>query len=60
MDPKKPWQSKQNWLALIVSIVSFIPGGPEFVAAHPQASMLAGAVVAIILRAVTKQPLSLD
>lgn len=47
---KKPWQSKTHWTALIIAIVSFIPGVSEYVSAHPQVSILVQVLVMVVLR----------
>jgi len=44
---KKPWQSKTNWVALLVAVLGFVPGVGEFIAARPEvASVIVGLLMA--------------
>lgn len=57
---KKPWQSKTHWVNLIIAIsVLLIPGADDYVKEHPDISIVAGAVVNIVLRYFTKEAITL-
>ena len=60
MDPKKPWYSKTVWVNLVMALVAFVPGAEDWVAHNPQAAVVVGVVVNLFLRAITKQPVSLQ
>ena len=47
---KKPWQSKTHWTALLMAIVSFVPGVDEFISQHPQTTVFIQTAVMILLR----------
>lgn len=52
--PKKPWQSRTNWAALIVAASAFVPAVHDWVVANPEMySMLLGGLFAG-LRFITK------
>ena len=54
VEPKKPWQSKTLWMALIVAIVPFFPAAQEFVKANPEmVGLILGGVFGL-LRFITK------
>lgn len=60
MDTKPIWQSKTVWLNAIALALSVVwPSGAAMVQSNPEASMLVVTVLNVILRLVTKQPVSL-
>lgn len=60
MENKKPWQSKTNWMALIVAGAAFIPQVQAFIVGNPEMyGMIVGGVFAV-LRAVSKGKISIE
>ena len=64
---KKPWQSKTIFINGVLGLVSFAAmfferasSVSEFIAAHPSEIGMGWAILNIILRAVTKERLSLS
>lgn len=57
---KKPWESKTVWMSLIAAAIPFIPGGQEYVSAHPMIVMEALGVVFGLLRMISKGSISID
>lgn len=55
METKKPWQSKTNWIALIVAISSFYPPLTQLISSNPEtfASVVSG--IFLFLRLITKE-----
>lgn len=51
---KKPWQSKTNWVALIVAVSAFIPNIQKLIVENPEAFSMAIGGVFALLRQVTK------
>lgn len=51
---KKPWQSKTNWIALIIAIAAFFPQVQAAIAANPDMFAMAMSGVFIGLRLITK------
>lgn len=56
----KPWLSKTYYAALVVALAGFIPGAPDWLAAHPQATGLALGALFAGLRTVTKGKISIQ
>lgn len=56
---KKPWLSKTVWLNVLALVGQFIPGVGEWSAAHPDIILSGFAIANIILRALTKDKLSI-
>ena len=54
MEVKKPWQSKTNWVALLVAVSAFVPSVSEWIGQNPTAfaEIIAGSMM--ILRMVSK------
>jgi len=60
MESKKPWQSKTNWMAVIVALVAFIPGVGEYVGKNVEVvGLLLGALFAG-LRMISKGKISIE
>lgn len=57
---KKPWESKTIWLNLLGVVGQFIPSVAEWTSTHADIVLAAFAVVNIILRAVTKDKISIQ
>lgn len=56
---KKPWQSKTNWLSLIVALAAFIPPVQVWISENPEmfAQVMAGIFFA--LRMITKDKIAI-
>jgi hypothetical protein len=59
MESKKPWQSKTNWVALIVALSAFVPSVGEMIAKNPEAFSMAVGAVFGFLRVITKEKISI-
>lgn len=54
---KKPWQSKTLWFNFAKALVVLaIPGADEYLLAHPEVFIAADAIISILLRLLTKEP----
>jgi len=56
---KKPWESKQLWVSLIVAVAGFIPPAREWIAGNPEAFSAALGLVFTGLRLVTDSKVSI-
>ncbi len=55
----KPYESKTVWMNLLAAIAVFLPGVDTFIANHPEQVMLGFTIINLILRALTKDKISL-
>lgn len=61
MTEKKPWQSKTLWINLAVAVSAlFVPGGTDWISAHPVEITVGFSVLNIVLRLVTKDKISIE
>lgn len=54
METKRPWQSKSNWVGLLLAIAPFFPQVKEFTSANPDLTLQIVGGIMILLRQVTK------
>ena len=57
---KKPWLSKTIITNALLAVLAFVPGGKEYVAAHPDMVMMGWAAVNIVLRLITKGKITIE
>lgn len=60
VEVKKPWQSKTNWVALIMAIGGFFPSVWVYVEENPDMFMKAVGVIFFVLRYATKGKVSIS
>jgi len=60
VDTKAPWQSKTNWVALVVASSAFFPEVQSFIAANPETFAVGLSVVFAILRQVSQSKISIS
>ncbi len=60
MESKKPWQSKTNYVALVIAIAAFFPQVQLFIAANPEAFASGVSVVFMILRQISSGKISIS
>jgi hypothetical protein len=59
MESKKPWQSKTNWVALLVAAAAFFPPVSDFISANPEAfSAIVGGIF-LVLRQISGDKISI-
>lgn len=58
-ESKKPWESKTNWVALIVAVSAFFPPVQAWIAANPDvfAQVIGG--IFFVLRMITKDKVAI-
>jgi len=54
MESKKPWQSKTNWVALLIAVASFFPQVQALIISNPEGFGVLISGVFTALRFVTK------
>lgn len=59
IESKKPWQSKTNWVALLIAASSFFPLIGSWVQSNPDSFMQIVAGLFMVLRYVTKGKISI-
>ena len=59
MEAKKPWQSKTNWIALILAVAAFFPQVQGVISANPEvfAQVISGVMIA--LRFISKDKIAI-
>lgn len=58
-ETKQPWLSKTLITAILVGIVGFIPGGKEWISAHPEITTSLVSIIMIVLRLFTDKKIQL-
>jgi hypothetical protein len=54
MENKKPYQSKTNWVALIIALSAFLPSVQAWISENPTAFAEITALIMVVLRMITK------
>lgn len=54
METKKPWQSKTNWIALILAIAAFFPDVQAFISMNPDMFAWIISALIVVLRQISK------
>jgi len=53
METKKPWQSKTNWVALVMALIAFLPEVNGWVSGNADTFMVIVSGVFAVLRSIT-------
>jgi hypothetical protein len=59
METKKPWQSKTNWVALLIALAAFFPDAQKFISENPQVFAMGLSGVMFVLRFITKDKIQI-
>lgn len=60
IENKKPWESKTNWVGVVVAIAPFFPGVSEYVASNPDVVVQGLGFLFVALRFISKGKISID